>query len=91
LLASRFQYNGDRFFFLFFWIVRKELGVGENEDDECMEDGMGRYHVCFFFLFSRERRFVSTYFLLASLNNSLPFFFLLMLSPFFLCSVTIYL
>ena len=83
MLASRFQYNGDRFFFLFFWIVRKELGVGENEDDECMEDGMGRYHVCFFF-FSRERRFVSSYFFLASLNNSLPFlFFVLMLSSFF--------
>ena len=37
-------------FFFFFWIVRKELGVGENEDDECMEDGIGRYHVFFFFL-----------------------------------------
>jgi hypothetical protein len=61
--------------------VRKEIAVGEIEDDECMEDGMGRYHV----FFSRERRFVSSYFLLASLNNSLPLFYfiLLMLSLFF--------
>jgi hypothetical protein len=37
------------------------------------------------FFFSRERRFVSSYFLLASLNNSLPLFYfiLLMLSLFF--------
>jgi hypothetical protein len=55
LLASRFQYNGDRFFF---WIVRKEIGVGEIEDDECMEDGMGRYHVCFFFFLEREGLFL---------------------------------
>jgi len=41
----------------FFWIVRKEIGVGEIEDDECMEDGMGRYHVCFFFL-EREGLFL---------------------------------
>jgi hypothetical protein len=43
----------------------------------------------FSFFFSRERRFVSTYFLLASLNNSLPsFFFANALSFFFfLCVV----
>ena len=37
--------------------MRKEIGVGEIEDDECMEDGMGRYHVCLFFL-EREGLFL---------------------------------
>jgi hypothetical protein len=38
--------------------VRKEIGVREIEDDECMEDGMGRYHVCFFFFLEREGLFL---------------------------------
>jgi hypothetical protein len=36
--------------------VRKEIAVGEIEDDECMEDGMGRYHV--FFFLEREGLFL---------------------------------
>jgi hypothetical protein len=56
---------------------KKEISAGKIEDDKCMEDGMGKGHVFFFFLhfFSRNRRFVSSDFLLASLTNSLLFFF----------------
>jgi hypothetical protein len=48
-------------------VRKKEISVGKIEDDKCMEDGMGRGHV---FFFSRDRRFVSSDFLLASLTTT---------------------
>ena len=74
----------------FFFLDREEEG------DKCMEDGMGGGVFVFAFFFSRDRRFVSSDFLLASLTNSLLFFFFAnALYPktllFFLCSATTYL
>jgi hypothetical protein len=85
LLAARFQYNGAR---LFFWTVRKKkISVWKMEWVEVM--------FLFLLFFSRDRRFVSSDFLLASLTNSLLFFFANALYPkthlFFVCSATTYL
>jgi hypothetical protein len=68
----------------FFFLDREEEG------DKCMEDGMGGGVFVFAFFFSRDRRFVSSDFLLASLTNSLLFFFANALYPkthFFFCVV----